>query len=94
MEIYWAAGLKADSFSLLTLLAILVSFELLIQATKTIPIGTSYAIFTGIGTIGTILVDIIIFNEPLNIMKIFLILLLATFIIGLKFTGDTQKGEN
>lgn len=94
VEIYWATGLKANSLSLLTLVAIILSFDLLIRATKTIPIGTSYAVFTGIGTIGTILVDLIIFNEPLKMIKILLILLLAVFIIGLKFTGDTPKEVN
>lgn len=94
VEVYWAAGLKGNSLNLLTLVAILLSFDLLIRATKTIPIGTSYAVFTGIGTIGTILVDLIIFNEPLKMAKILLILLLAAFIIGLKFTGDTVEEGN
>ncbi|PEN34744.1 QacE family quaternary ammonium compound efflux SMR transporter, partial [Bacillus wiedmannii] len=59
IEIYWATGLKTNSMSILTLIAILVSFQLLIEATKKIPIGTAYSVFTGIGTVGTILVDIL-----------------------------------
>ncbi|ASN07479.1 QacE family quaternary ammonium compound efflux SMR transporter [Virgibacillus necropolis] len=94
VEIYWAAGLKSDSMGLLTLIAMLLSFELLIRATKKIPIGTAYAVFTGIGTIGTILVDILYFHEPFKMVKILLILLLALFIIGLKFSDDSdKKGE-
>lgn len=92
IEIYWAAGLKADSFSILTIAAILISFELLIRSTKVIPVGTAYAVFTGIGTIGTIVVDLVVFHEPFKLVKILLILLLAGFIIGLKFTGDVPKG--
>lgn len=91
IEIYWATGLKTNSMGILTLLAILLSFDLLIRATKNIPIGTAYAVFTGIGTIGTILVDMFYFHEPFKLIKILLILLLAGFIIGLKFSDGTVK---
>lgn len=91
IEIYWATGLKTNSMGILTLLAILLSFDLLIRATKKIPIGTAYAIFTGIGTIGTILVDMFYFQEPFKLIKVLLILLLAGFIIGLKFSDSTAK---
>lgn len=91
MEIIWATSFKTGSIGLLTIAAILVSFDLLIRAAKKIPIGTVYAVFTGIGAIGTILVDMLLLNEPMNVIKIFLILLLASFIAGLKFTGDTSN---
>lgn len=91
IEIYWATGLKTNSMSILTLIAILVSFHLLIEATKRIPIGTAYAVFTGIGTVGTIVVDFVYFKESFSFVKISLVCLLALFIIGLKFSGD--KGE-
>ncbi|ACK96673.1 multidrug efflux SMR transporter [Bacillus thuringiensis] len=91
IEIYWATGLKTNSMSILTLIAILVSFQLLIEATKKIPIGTAYAVFTGIGTVGTILVDILYFKEPFSLIKIFLVCLLALFIIGLKFSGNKEE---
>ncbi|WP_438350309.1 DMT family transporter [Paenibacillus sp. FA6] len=94
IEIYWATGLKTNSMGILTLLAIFLSFDLLIRATKKVPIGTAYAIFTGIGTIGTILVDMFYFQEPFKLIKILLILLLAGFIIGLKFSdGTVKKGD-
>lgn len=91
IEIYWATGLKTNSMSILTLIAILVSFHLLIEATKRIPIGTAYAVFTGIGTVGTIVVDIVYFKEPFSFIKIFLVCLLALFIIGLKFSGGKEE---
>lgn len=91
IEIYWATGLKTNSMSILTLIAILVSFQLLIEATKKIPIGTAYAVFTGIGTVGTILVDILYFKEPFSLIKVFLVCLLALFIIGLKFSGNKEE---
>ncbi|MGF9765263.1 DMT family transporter [Bacillus albus] len=91
IEIYWATGLKTNSMSILTLIAILASFHLLIEATRRIPIGTAYAVFTGIGTVGTIVVDIIYFKEPFSFIKIFLVCLLALFIIGLKFSGDKEE---
>ncbi|WP_166703453.1 DMT family transporter [Bacillus albus] len=91
IEIYWATGLKTNSMSILTLIAIVASFHLLIEATKRIPIGTAYAVFTGIGTVGTIVVDIIYFKEPFSFIKIFLVCLLALFIIGLKFSGDKEE---
>ncbi|HDR6311085.1 TPA: multidrug efflux SMR transporter [Bacillus cereus] len=91
IEIYWATGLKTNSMSILTLIAILASFHLLIEATKRIPIGTAYAVFTGIGTVGTIVVDIVYFKEPFSFVKIFLVCLLALFIIGLKFSGDKEE---
>lgn len=93
VEIYWATALKSDSLGPLTLVAILLSFELLIRATKKVPVGTAYAVFTGIGTIGTVLVDILYFHEPFKFVKLALILLLALFIIGLKVSdNDTKKG--
>ncbi|WP_330163219.1 multidrug efflux SMR transporter [Paenibacillus woosongensis] len=93
IEIYWASALKSNSLGILTLIAILLSFELLIRATKMIPIGTGYAIFTGIGTIGTIVVDMFYFQEPFRWVKILLILLLAAFIIGLKISDGGVKKE-
>ena len=76
--------------SILTLIAILVSFQLLIEATKNSN-WYAYAVFTGIGTVGTILVDILYFKEPFSLIKIFLVCLLALFIIGLKFSGNKEE---
>ncbi|MGE6592126.1 DMT family transporter [Bacillus mycoides] len=84
IEIYWATGLKTNSMSILTLIAILVSFHLLIEATKRIPIGTAYAVFTGIGTLGAAVVGILFFKEPKNAFRIICIVGIMGTIIGLK----------
>ena len=76
-EIIWAIGLKeAQGFSVLlpsivTLVFIIVSFFLFAKAMETIPIGTAYAIFTGIGAAGTAIVGIVLFNEGAGVGKLF-----------------------
>lgn len=57
---------------------------LLIKATQTIPMGTAYAVFTGIGAVGTVLIGILVFKEPVSLMRIFFISTLIISIIGLK----------
>ena len=64
--------------------ALIVSMVLLIKATQSIPIGTAYAVWTGIGAIGTVLVGIFVFNEPATFWRIFFILTLVSSIAGLK----------
>ncbi|MDO6490693.1 MULTISPECIES: DMT family transporter [unclassified Cellulophaga] len=61
-----------------------VSFILLIKAMQTIPIGTGYAVWTGIGAVGTVLVGIFVFKDPANFWRIFFITTLVGSIIGLK----------
>ena len=76
VEIIWVTGLNnADSiFSwLFTLIFIILSFYLVINATKSLPVGTVYAIFVGIGAAGTVIVDILFFNQPFTFMKILLV---------------------
>lgn len=68
-----------------------MSFYLVISACKSLPVGTVYAVFVGIGAIGTVLVDMIIFGDHFNIMKIALVILLVIGIIGLKLT--TEEAE-
>lgn len=91
-EVVWAMGLKysqgfAKLFpSLVTLGAMVVSFYLLALATKSLPIGTAYAIWTGIGAIGAVLLGMILFNEPVNIWRIVFLCLILVGILGLKFT--------
>ncbi len=68
----------------LFLLALILSMELLIRATATIPLGTAYAVWTGIGAVGTVLVGIIFFQESADFWRIFFILTLIGSIIGLK----------
>nr|WP_313795220.1 multidrug efflux SMR transporter [Staphylococcus warneri] len=98
VEIIWVTGLNnADSiFSwLFTLIFIILSFYLVINATKSLPVGTMYAIFVGIGAAGTVIVDILFFNQPFTFMKILLVTLLIIGIIGLKLstTDDVEGGS-
>ena len=92
LEIGWAIGLKyTDGFtrlgpSLLTVAAMIGSFVLLGQALRELPIGTAYAIWTGIGAVGTAILGIILFQEPRDLARILCILLIVAGIIGLKFT--------
>ncbi|MBD7946143.1 MULTISPECIES: quaternary ammonium compound efflux SMR transporter SugE [Psychrobacillus] len=97
-EIIWAIGLKeAHGFtelvpSIITILFLIISFFLFARAMKTIPIGTAYAIFTGIGAAGTAIVGILWFNEPVSIGKIVFLCILLFGIIGLKLS-DTEEVE-
>lgn len=92
-EIVWAIGLKySDGFtklwaSVFTIVAMLISFYLLSVALKTIPVGTGYAVWTGIGAVGTAILGIILFNEPRDAARIICILLIVAGIAGLKFTS-------
>jgi quaternary ammonium compound-resistance protein SugE len=64
-----------------------LSFHFLNQATRTIPMGTAYAVWTGIGAVGTAIVGMIFFNEPTFFWRIFFLFLLIGSIIGLKFVS-------
>ncbi|MFW2525040.1 quaternary ammonium compound efflux SMR transporter SugE [Aliarcobacter butzleri] len=91
-EIFWAVGLKyTDGFtklipSLFTIVAMLVSFWLLSLSLKTLPLGTAYAVWVGIGTIGTVIAGIILFGDSINIIRIISIAFIILGIIGLKIT--------
>jgi paired small multidrug resistance pump len=92
LEIVWASGFKYEEVpSLVVLAAILISFDLIIRATKVIPVGTVYAVFAGIGTIGTVIVEIIFENGSVSLLRIALILLLLLCIIGLKLTNKESE---
>ncbi|SFS41287.1 quaternary ammonium compound efflux SMR transporter SugE [Marininema halotolerans] len=92
-EVAWAIGLKyTHGFtkplpSVLTIIAMIISFNLLSLALKTLPIGTAYAIWTGIGAIGTIIVGMIAFGEPRDGLRILFLSLIILSIIGLKLTS-------
>ncbi|WP_124727121.1 DMT family transporter [Staphylospora marina] len=93
LEIVWASGFKYEAVpGWLVIISLLVSFDLIIKATKVIPVGTTYAVFTAIGTVGTVVVDAI-FADNFTLIKGFLVLLLLLFVIGLKRTGD-EGGRN
>ena len=92
-EVAWAIGLKyTDGFSrplptLLTLSAMGVSVLLLAMAVKQLPLGTAYAVWTGIGAVGTALMGIWLFNEPATLARVLCLLLIIGGILGLKFIG-------
>lgn len=91
-EIFWTIGLKyTDGFtklipSLFTIVAMLVSFWLLSLSLKTLPLGTAYAVWVGIGTIGTVIAGIMLFGDSINIIRIISIAFIILGIIGLKIT--------
>lgn len=89
-EAAWAIGLKyTEGFtklypSIFTVACMILSFYFLSQALKTLPIGTGYAIWTGIGIIGTTVLGILLFNESLDPGRVLCILLIFSGVLGLK----------
>ncbi|MDA3866202.1 MAG: multidrug efflux SMR transporter [Salinivirgaceae bacterium] len=68
--------------------ALSISMLLLIKATQTLPIGTAYAVWTGIGAVGTVLVGIFVFKEPTTILRLFFLTTLVVSIVGLKVVSQ------
>jgi len=66
------------------LVTLTISMALLIKATQTLPIGTAYAVWTGVGAVGTVVVGIWVFKEPATFLRLFFITTLIASIIGLK----------
>ncbi len=93
LEIGWAVGLKySEGFtklwpSLGTVTAMIASFFFLSMALKTLPIGTAYAVWTGIGAVGTAVIGLLFFGESRETLRIICILLIVAGIIWLKFTS-------
>ena len=89
-EVGWAIGLKyTDGFSRLwpslgTIAAMIVSLGFLGLALKTLPVGTAYAVWTGIGAIGTVILGIILFAEPATALRLGCVGLILAGIVGLK----------
>lgn len=92
LEVTWAVGLKyTHGFTKLTptlwtLTAMLGSIGMLGLALRTLPLGTAYAIWTGIGTVGTVIYGIIVLHEPASALRLACIAMIIGGIIGLKFT--------
>ncbi|MCB1414047.1 MAG: quaternary ammonium compound efflux SMR transporter SugE [Xanthobacteraceae bacterium] len=90
MEIGWAIGLKyTEGFtrpvpSVLTLAAMTISVVLLAIALKTLPVGTGYAVWTGIGAVGTAILGIVLFGDPASAARLASIGLIVAGIVGLK----------
>lgn len=72
---YWYAGF---------MISLTISMILLVKATQTLPMGTAYAIWTGIGALGTVMVGILVFKEPASFWRVFFLLTLIASIVGLK----------
>ncbi|RYG67022.1 quaternary ammonium compound efflux SMR transporter SugE [bacterium] len=93
LEVAWAVGLKyTEGFtrlvpSLLTVAAIVLSMGLLGVAARTLPIGTAYAVWVGIGASGAAIAGVVLFHEPLSLSRGLFLAMLVTAIIGLKLTA-------
>ena len=94
LEIGWAVGLKyTDGFtrllpSVLTLVAMIVSMVCLALALRTIPVGTGYAVWTGIGAVGTAILGIVLFGESTSPVRLGCIALIVAGIVGLKLVSE------
>lgn len=92
-EVAWAIGLKyTDGFSRLwptvgTVTAMVVSVLLLGLAMRELPVGTAYAVWTGIGAVGTVILGIVLFNDPTNAARLLCVALIVVGILGLKLTS-------
>jgi quaternary ammonium compound-resistance protein SugE len=92
-EVGWAIGLKyTDGFTkpvptVLTVLSIIVSMALLGLALKSLPVGTAYAVWTGIGSVGTAILGIVLLGEPAAVARIVCIGLIVCGIVGLKLAA-------
>ncbi|WP_266169009.1 quaternary ammonium compound efflux SMR transporter SugE [Dyella subtropica] len=95
-EIGWAIGLKyTDGFSRLwptvgTVSAMIASIVLLAMAVKTLPIGTAYAIWTGIGALGAVILGMVLFGDSASPARLICVALVLAGIVGLKLTGGAH----
>ncbi|MCF6231587.1 MAG: quaternary ammonium compound efflux SMR transporter SugE [Rhodobacteraceae bacterium] len=95
-EVVWAIGLKyTDGFSrlwpsVLTVMAMIISFQFLSMAMKTLPVGTAYAVWTGTGAVGVAILGMVLFGESREVARILSIVLIIAGVVGLKvFSGQT-----
>jgi quaternary ammonium compound-resistance protein SugE len=92
-EVGWAVGLKfTDGFtrfvpSVLTIVSMAASLALLGLALRTLPLGTAYAVWTGIGTVGTAALGIVLFQEPATALRLACMALIVAGIVGLKVSA-------
>ncbi len=93
LEVFWSTCMKYSEgftdlkFSILTVVGMIFSFLFLSQATKSLPLGTAYAVWTGIGALGAVIVGIVLFKEPVTAARIFFVSMLLIGIVGLKVTS-------
>ena len=97
LEVAWAIGLKqTDGWSrlwpsVITVVLMIASFFFLSLALRTLPLGTAYAIWTGIGAVGTALIGIFIFDEPRTAARLVCILLIISGVVGLKLFSSSAS---
>ncbi|HNX55309.1 MAG TPA: multidrug efflux SMR transporter [Prolixibacteraceae bacterium] len=90
LEVVWAVAMKYSEGwtklypSIFTIVSMAIGFYFLSLSVKTLPLGTAYAVWTGIGTIGTVVFGIIFFKEPFDVIKAVCILLIVIGIVGLR----------
>lgn len=93
LEVVWTLGLKyTEGFtrvgpSIMTAAAIMMSMWMLAQAAKSLPIGTAYGVWVGIGVVGATIGGVVLFDEPLNSSRVFFLILLVVSIVGLKVSA-------
>ena len=93
LEVFWSTCMKYSNgfteikYTILTIVGMIFSFLFLSQATKTLPLGTAYAVWTGIGALGAVIIGIVLFKEPVTAARIFFVSLLLVGIVGLKATS-------
>lgn len=92
LECFWATFMKlSDGFTkpgytIVTVIGMIASMALLAHATKTLPLGTAYAIWTGIGAVGSVVVGILLFREPATAARLFFAALIVIGLVGLRLT--------
>ena len=92
-EIGWAVGLEySEGFtnllpSVRTVVALVVSMLLLARAVESLPIGTAYAVWTGIGAVGAATLGVVLFDEPISVARVGFISLIVLGVVGLNFTA-------
>lgn len=96
LEVVWVTGLKHSNTWyewVGTALIIVICFTVFLRASKALPLGTVYAVFTGLGTAGTVVAEMTLFGEPFSIAKVLLIGLLLAGVIGLKAITQPKEAE-
>jgi quaternary ammonium compound-resistance protein SugE len=94
LEVVWAVGLKySEGFtrlvpSIITVVGFILSVYLLSAAVKHLPIGTAYAVWTGIGVVGAVSLGILLLGEPVSLARLFFIGLILVGIAGVRITGS------
>ena len=93
LECFWATFMKLSEgftkpgYTVITIIGMIASMALLAHATKTLPLGTAYAIWTGIGAVGSVVVGILLFREPATAARILFASLIVVGLVGLKLTA-------